>query len=85
MKNLTNKQVAERFAKLYNDGKSGTMFIELGVVYSYGYHFPIAKRISNTEVEFTTDGYSVTTAKHKSLVLKALKENDWIITYKSFK
>ena len=31
--------------KIQNSGKSSNMFFEDGIIYSYGYHFPIAKHI----------------------------------------
>lgn len=72
----TNKQVAQAFAaKSASEGKSSNknLFFHDGVVYSYGYHFPIA-RWNNDKVLFTTQSYSVTTARHKGPVLRALLE-----------
>lgn len=55
---------------------NGTLFFEGDTIYSYGYHFPIAKfhRNSNGEsaVLFTTRTYSVTTSGHYSLVHRAI-------------
>lgn len=71
---MTNKQVAERFAAIYSTGKSNNMFIDGLTIYSYGYHFPIAKRISSNEFFFTNASYSQATSRHKNLVMNALKE-----------
>lgn len=60
----TNEQVAEAFMDGRED-KSGTMFSEGDVVYSYGYHFPIAYRAKDGTIYFNKDGYSNTTARHK--------------------
>ncbi len=71
---MTNKQVAEAFAKGLIKGKSLHMFIDGDTVYSYGRHFPIARRYGNDFI-MTTKGYSPTTSRHKSLVLCALSSN----------
>ena len=47
------------------------MFFEGDTVYSYGYHFPIAKHVGRGTVLFTEDSYSNSTAKHKNEVLLA--------------
>lgn len=83
---MTNKQVAERFASEDNhDGHSLNVFINSDVIFSYGYHFPIAKKTDlhddNGEriVFFTTRNYSVTTSSHKSDVRWALSSNGFRI------
>lgn len=50
----------------------GRMFFRDDVIYSYGGHFPIARHYKGV-VLFTTRGYSVTTAGHKSCVLSACR------------
>jgi hypothetical protein len=70
---MTNKQVAEAFARGETKGKSLHMFIDGDAVYSYGYHFVIARRVSPFIVRFTDRGYSVTTQRHKSLVFHACR------------
>ncbi|MCC5780519.1 hypothetical protein H7H48_15770 [Nitratireductor sp. B36] len=51
------------------------MFYEGDTIYSYGYHFPIATLMADAEgrtvVLFTTDNYSTSTAKHKSITGRA--------------
>jgi hypothetical protein len=70
---LTPENVAHYFAnKLQENARNSgrTLFFENKIIYSYGYHFPIAKHYENF-VLFTTRGYSNTTAKHISLVRSA--------------
>jgi len=43
---MNNKQVAGAFAR-GEKGKSNNMFINGDKIYSYGYHFTIAKRLPN--------------------------------------
>lgn len=58
--------------KLEPAGKTKTMFFEDNVIYSYGYHFPIARHLDNGDILFTTQDYSVTTSQHKSKVLQSI-------------
>lgn len=57
-------------------GKAASMFYEGATIYSYGYHFAIARLTETPNGEtvalFTTRDYSVTTSGHKSLVSMAL-------------
>ncbi len=48
------------------------MFASPTTIYSYGYHFPIATRDKSGCILFATDGYSVSTAKHKGIVRRQL-------------
>lgn len=68
---LRNDFIAKEFASGSIKGQSKTMFIEGDVVYSYGYHFPIAKRVLTDKgmfYLFTKRGYSNSTSKHKAYV-----------------
>lgn len=72
---LSNNEISKRFSDGNTKGESNNMFIENSTVYSYGRHFPISKRITlNNESAFlfNSNGYSKTTAGHKSHVLSAL-------------
>ena len=64
---LSNDVVAKRFADGDTKGAARSMFIDGDTVYSYGSHFPIAKRIPGGYV-FNSDEYSMSTATHKSRV-----------------
>ena len=73
---MTNQEVAEAFARGENKGHSNNIFIDKRpfstIIYSYGYHFPIAIRTSDFFAFFNSDRYSQTTACHKSKVKQAL-------------
>jgi hypothetical protein len=77
---MTNTQLAERFANTEKEGKANSMFIDGDTIFSYGYHFPIARKTDKTDengrkiVLFTDRGYSMTTAKHKNQVWGALAQ-----------
>ena len=86
---MTNKQTANAFAIANSYGNApktttaknanGSLYFIGDTIYSYGYHFPIARIIqgNNPTVLFTTRKYSVTTAKHKNDVMRALQENGY--------
>lgn len=76
---MNNAQLAQNFAQGDTSGKTGHMFIDGNIIYSYGYHFPIASLIGARYALFNSDGYSNTTARHKSHVYSALLEADKII------
>lgn len=72
---MQNEDVAIDFSKGLTDSKVKNMFIEDNVVYSYGYHFPIAIRLKDEGKGwgsyiylFNQDGYSNSTSRHKNLV-----------------
>lgn len=66
-----------------SEGKTSgrNFFFEGNVIYSYGYHFPIAKILNNGIVLFTNRGYSNTTAKHISATRSALNHKEKIYVY----
>lgn len=71
-------EVAHLWAnKVQNNARhsSGNFFFEGAEIYSYGYHFPIAKHVENskgeTAVLVTTRSYSVSTSKHQNVVSNA--------------
>ncbi len=70
IKLVSNSDLARNFAQGKTKGKSNSMFIDEDTIYSYGYHFPIAKRWNKDGIDylFNSHGYSVTTACHKSYV-----------------
>lgn len=67
----TNQEVADAWAMGYS-AKSGTMFTDGETIYSYGYHFPIAKKV-NGYVLFNHTYYSATTSKHQCHVRRAMR------------
>jgi len=60
----------------------GNFFFMDAIIYSYGYHFPIAKHTKNAKGEnailFTKRGYSNTTAKHISITRNACNHKNVI-------
>lgn len=81
---FSNREIAHVFAS--NTQKAGrtsnrTMFFEDGILYSYGYHFPMAKIVADNVVLFTTRSYSITTAKHLRYARQALGHYKFIYCY----
>lgn len=70
---MNNKQVVESFFDGHKDSGSNpnvSLFFEKDIIYSYGYHFPIAKiDRENSILYLTLQKYSVTTQRHISLVM----------------
>jgi len=69
---LNNTEVAQAFARGERNAKGNNMFVEDGVVYSWGTHFPIAVWCGN-QCLFNSDGYSSSTGRHKNLVWTAIQ------------
>lgn len=78
----TNEDIARRFSWGASEGGATNMFIEGDAIYSYGYHFPIARRIcvrGRNFVLVNSSYYSVTTSKHQSYVEYFLRgEKVWV-------
>ena len=72
---VNHKQIAEMFAKRCETSPKGDgrMFIENSIIYSYGYHFPLACWASDELVLLNTSKYSVSTSKHQRLVREAVR------------
>ena len=75
----TNQALAHTWANASaaDSGKASNMFFEDGVIYSYGRHFPIARRVfdahgAHVVTLMTTATYSLTTARHISHVQRAI-------------
>ena len=79
---MRHDEVAKRFANGATKGKGCNVFIDGDTIYSYGYHFPIARRVREGGGEgyegrvvaylFNSDSYSSSTSKHQSYVRGAL-------------
>ena len=65
---MNNDELAKDFYQGATSGKGSNMFIDGNVIYSYGYHFPIALRISRNEWIVNEDRYSHSTLRHQKLV-----------------
>ena len=72
----SHEEVAKAFMRC--DSLTGSrMFSEGDTIYSYGHHFPIAKHTAWGFI-FNKNGYSVSTAKHKGIVLRAIGSSEII-------
>lgn len=73
---MTNKQITAAFAKqTHTKAMAWSLYIQDGVIYSYGPHFPLAIRLHG-RVYMNTDKYSRTTSKHQSQLRFALRLED---------
>lgn len=77
----SNYDIAHDFAYGYESGRSCNMFIDDDCIYSYGYHFCIARRAGRGTLLMTTQGYSRSTAKHISYVERATGHYNKIYCY----
>ena len=76
----SNSELSKVFANQTQSlGRSNSMFFEHQIIYSYGYHYEIAKIVYTDKgqnvVFINSNHYSSSTAKHKNHVLKAIQEN----------
>lgn len=76
---MNNTDIANRFSRLYTSGKGSNMFIDGDTIYSYGYHFPIAKHTDKIYrgqriVLYNSRGYSNSTSRHQAHVRSALSD-----------
>lgn len=77
---FTNSELTHVWAnQSQTHGKGSNMFFEYDSIYSYGYHFKIAKHMTNHNgqkcVLFNDKSYSNTTSKHQSLVWRSIPAN----------
>lgn len=77
MPHLTHGQIATRWAKRdrAESLKGHHIFCDRDTIYSYGYHFPIARWHDKRTVFFNADSYSKSTGRHKSIVRWTLRRN----------
>jgi hypothetical protein len=78
----SNSELSKIFANQTQTlGRSNSMFFEHQIIYSYGYHYEIAKIVYNDKgkdiVFVNSNHYSSSTAKHKNHVLRAIRENKY--------
>lgn len=72
----SNAEVAHRFATGIGERCTGSnMFFEGNIIYSYGYHFPMAIKYKGYLL-YNDSRYSVTTAKHQGIVWAACRHYD---------
>lgn len=71
---MRNLELAELFVNGNGDGNGSHLFIENNVMYSYGYHFPIAVRLSDGNFIVNKDRCSMTTSTHQNYVRRELEQ-----------
>lgn len=71
---MSMKKLAAEFATMKKEkGRAGNVFYEEGVIYSYGYHFPMAY-IRGTRAFINSSRYSQSTSRQQSTVRAALRD-----------
>jgi hypothetical protein len=81
---MDNSTLAHNFTnRIKPAGKGSNMFYNNDTIYSYGYHFPIAKFVNNTVGEqiilLNIRSYSNTTSQHQHKVRSAIPNNIKIV------
>lgn len=76
---MTNAELSREYANGATSGKGSNMFIDGQTIYSYGYHFPIARIIGANYAVFNCSTYSVSTKRQQGHVLHALIQAQKII------
>lgn len=72
---FTNDQCLHVYAQQTQDeGKTsnGNIFFDKRVIYSYGYHFPMAVFIDNNTIIINDDSYSISTSQHQGVLRSAV-------------
>lgn len=80
----SNQEVCHIFASgNYSEGRAsgGNVFFENDTLYSYGRHFPIAKRIGGGRYLFTYRVYSMSTSKHLNYARSALRHAELVFCF----
>lgn len=72
----TNSQVIESWV-LGRVASGRNIFTDGYTIYSYGHHFPIARKLANGKIMYNMSYYSSTTAHHQSDVRNAIIRNGW--------
>ena len=76
---MSHSRLADSLANGATDGTASNMFIDGDTIYSYGYHFPIAKRIGPEEYVINPNSYSNTTSTHlHKLHCALLNKTRWV-------
>lgn len=68
----SNIGIARAYAAGVTRGHTANLFIENNTIYSYGYHFPVAKKIKEGVYLFNMSRYSNSTSRHQSDIEGAL-------------
>lgn len=70
---MDNKELAKQFANGARKGRGSNLFIDGDTIYSYGYHFPVARRNNDGTFWFNPEKRSQSTSRHQSLVRYACR------------
>lgn len=70
----SNIEIARAFAAGATRGYAANLFIENETIYSYGHHFPVAKKLKDGIYLFNVSRYSNSTSKHQSDTAGALSQ-----------
>ena len=78
----SNSELSKVFANQTQTlGRSNSMFFEHQIIYSYGYHYEIAKIVYTDKGEdiafINSNGFSSTTAKHTNHVFRGLSDKKY--------
>lgn len=68
----SNIEIARAYAAGATKGHAANLFIENDTIYSYGYHFPVAKKLKEGIYLFNIERYSNSTSRHQSDIADAL-------------
>jgi len=73
MARFNNTDIGRAWASgKYERGKGSNIFFEGDTIYSYGYHFKIARKVGEGVYLFNARGYSPTTSKQQTQVRRGL-------------
>lgn len=72
---MTNNKVIEKFLLNESKAKNSTksLILESGILYSYGTHYVLAKRVNPNTIEVNCKKVSITTSKQRNMVFNAAK------------
>jgi hypothetical protein len=75
---MSNQTIITKFVNGATTGKNstGSLFIDGDTIYSYGKHFPLARRNADGTFWVNSDKYSVTTSKQQSMVRGAIARSN---------
>jgi mevalonate kinase len=77
----SNSELTETFNRQSQSyGKANSMFFESNILFSYGYHYPLATFIEPETVLINDTGYSVTTSKHIGIAKTVTRNRKQMLT-----
>ena len=79
----TNQEVAEAWSR-GQSAEGSNLFTDGITIWSYGYHFPIAKKV-NGRILFNPTYYSSSTSKHQCHVMRAIHDSRRLVFCRDIK